>query len=76
MLSAHTETALRELAGALAGAVEPLSLPDVVHTLREGRSHRRTRLVVGATTTGELRDKIREFAADGRFDDGDVPDAY
>ncbi|WP_435595787.1 beta-ketoacyl synthase N-terminal-like domain-containing protein [Streptomyces albogriseolus] len=76
VLSAHTETALRELAGALAGAVEPLSLPDVVHTLREGRSHRRTRLVVGATTTGELQDKLRAFAADGRLDDGDVPDAY
>ncbi|MEU0915386.1 beta-ketoacyl synthase N-terminal-like domain-containing protein [Streptomyces althioticus] len=76
VLSAHTDTALRELAGTLADAVEPLSLPDVVHTLREGRSHRRTRIVVGATTTGELRDKLRKFAADGRFDAARVPDAY
>ncbi|PZT70904.1 hypothetical protein DN402_06325 [Streptomyces sp. SW4] len=76
VLSAHTEPALRELAGALADAVGPLPLPDVVHTLREGRSHRRTRIVLGAATTAELADELRKFADGGRFDATAVPDGY
>ncbi|MEU3838478.1 beta-ketoacyl synthase N-terminal-like domain-containing protein [Streptomyces sp. NPDC028635] len=76
VLSAHTEPALRELAGALAEAVGPLPLADVVHTLREGRSHRRVRAVIGAVDTTELGERLRQLAAHGPAADPEAPDGY
>ncbi|MEU1651360.1 beta-ketoacyl synthase N-terminal-like domain-containing protein [Streptomyces pristinaespiralis] len=65
LLSAHTETALRTWAGALAGPAGRLPLADVVHTLRTGRSHRRVRCALSAATPGELAVKLRALADGG-----------
>ncbi|MER7203322.1 beta-ketoacyl synthase N-terminal-like domain-containing protein, partial [Streptomyces sp. NPDC000188] len=76
VLSAHTETALRELAGDLAGAVAGRSLADVAHTLHTGRSRRRIRAVLGAATVTELSYALRELAAGGPLVTDAAPDGY
>ncbi|RII13441.1 Polyketide synthase PksL [Streptomyces sp. YIM 130001] len=77
VLSADTETALRTLAGDLAGAVTGLSLADVAHTLHTGRSRRRVRAVLGASCVQELAASLRELADGGPLGTGaDAPDGY
>jgi acyl transferase domain-containing protein/acyl-CoA synthetase (AMP-forming)/AMP-acid ligase II len=65
-LSAHTDTALRELArrvaARLSGAHVP-PLPDVAHTLNTGRARLPRRLAVRARTVGDLRGALEGFAA-------------
>lgn len=62
VLSAHTETALRALAGELADAVTEHTLADVAHTLRTGRGTRRVRAVLRAASVSELADGLRRLA--------------
>ncbi|MDQ0847810.1 beta-ketoacyl synthase N-terminal-like domain-containing protein [Streptomyces sp. V1I6] len=73
LLSAHTETALRTWAGALAGPAGRLPLADVVHTLRTGRSHRRVRCALSAATPGELAAKLRTVADGGDLAADEAP---
>ncbi|MFE1948879.1 beta-ketoacyl synthase N-terminal-like domain-containing protein [Streptomyces sp. NPDC059524] len=76
VLSAHTETALRALAGELAGAVTEHPLTDVAHTLRTGRSTRRVRAVLHAASVTELADGLRELAAGAEPVAATAPEPY
>lgn len=64
-LSARSEDAVREAAGALAAALEAdpgLALDDVERTAMLGRAHFPWRVVVVASSRGELVRKLREVA--------------
>ncbi|MFI7011808.1 beta-ketoacyl synthase N-terminal-like domain-containing protein [Streptomyces sp. NPDC050145] len=76
VLSAHTDTALRALAGELADAVTQYPLTDVAHTLRTGRSTRRVRAALPAASTTELADTLRKLAAGAEPVAPDAPEAY
>ncbi|WP_288255010.1 type I polyketide synthase [uncultured Hydrogenophaga sp.] len=67
-LSARSDVALRELAGAFARelATPGVSLADVAHTAGVGRSHFAERLAVAAADAGEARAALEAFAQGGQ----------
>jgi acyl transferase domain-containing protein/acyl-CoA synthetase (AMP-forming)/AMP-acid ligase II/acyl carrier protein len=66
-LSAHSDTARRELAVRTAQHIErskgKTPLPDLAHTLNTGRARLPWRLAVRARSSAELRERLKDFGA-------------